>query len=540
MDNVVTTERRAELESAGLWTTDTLAGKLVEHATRAPSSPAVIDGTDGREVSYGELLRDVRALAHYLSEHGISSGDTVSVQLPNRYEAVVVDLAVLMVGGVLNPLLPNYRAKELRHILRVARSRGIVTTTTYRRFDFVEMVRGLRPELPELDLHVVVGEVVGESADLPSTDTILRAGGGEDLRPVRPANAVSEIIFTSGTEAAPKAVMHTEQTANFGVRNAYEWLRMGADDCVWMPSPVGHSTGLNYGIRFAVFHGLPLVLQDIWDARRAVELIARFGCTYTLAATTFLADLVRASAEGTADLKTMRAFSCGGSPVPPELVRAAAARGIGVLRLYGSTELLGVTWAPPDVPDGKRENTDGAIMPHVEIEVRDDAGRPVPRGTPGELVARSPSAAVGFFDDPERTAATFLPGGWVRSGDLVVLDTDDYMTVVGRKKEIIIRGGINIAPRELEDVLATMPGVAAVAVVGLPDERLGEIACACVVPDDAGSATTLDDLIAFLERHDIAKYKYPQRVEIVPRLPMTPSGKVQKHVLRAAFTQESG
>lgn len=536
MDNVVTPERRATLESAGLWTTDTLAGKLVEHATRAPSSLAVIDGPGGREVSYGELLRDVRALAGYLSEQGVSSGETVSVQLPNRYEAVVADLAVLMVGGVLNPLLPNYRAKELRHILRVARSRGIVTTSTYRRFDFVEMVQGLRPELPELDLHVVVGE----SAGLPSTDTILRAGGGENLRPVRPANAVSEIIFTSGTEAAPKAVMHTEQTTNFAVRNAYEWLRMGADDCVWMPSPVGHSTGLNYGIRFAVFHGLPLVLQDIWDARRAVELIARFGCTYTLAATTFLADLVRASGEGTADLKTMRAFSCGGSPVPPELVRAAAARGIGVLRLYGSTEMLGVTWAPPDVPDGKRDNTDGAVMPHVDIDVRDDAGRPVTRGTPGELVTRSPSTAVGFFDDPERTAATFLPGGWVRSGDLVVLDTDDYMTVVGRKKEIIIRGGINIAPREIEDVLATMPGVAAVAVIGLPDERLGEIACACVVPDDPGSATTLDDLVAFLERHDIAKYKYPQRVEIVPRLPMTPSGKVQKHLLRAAFTQESG
>jgi acyl-CoA synthetase (AMP-forming)/AMP-acid ligase II len=322
--------------------------------------------------------------------------------------------------------------------------------------------------------------------------------------------------------------MHTEQTANFSVRVAYDDLGLGPDDVVWMPSPVGHSTGFNYGLRFALYHGLPLVLQDAWDGDEAVALVRRERCSYTLAATTFLQDLVAASTRAGVRLDTLRCFGCGGAPVPPELVTAAGQRGIGVLRLYGSTEVLVGTWNRPGSPEAKRTGTDGTAMSHVELEVRSEDGTVCAPGEAGELFVRGPDTCVGFFDDAERTAATFDADGWVRSGDLVTIDDDGYLTVVGRKKEIIIRGGLNIAPREIEELLVGFPEVERAAVIGLPDDRLGERSCACVVLHE-GAALDLEETVARLRATGLAAYKLPERLEVLDALPTTASGKVQKH-----------
>ena len=340
--------------------------------------------------------------------------------------------------------------------------------------------------------------------------------------------AVSELIFTSGTEAAPKAIMHTEQTANFSVRVAAEDLGIGEGDVVWMPSPIGHSTGFNYGVRFALYHGLPLVLQDRWDAGVACDLIAARGASYTLASTTFLQDVVaEAERRGDRRLGSMTRFGCGGSPVPPELVRRAAACGIGVLRLYGSTEVLVATWNRPGSPAGKAVDTDGPALRHVEVEVRDENGEVAAPGAAGEIHIRGPNTCVGFYRDPARTAATFGPGGWVRSGDLATMDEDGYLTVVGRKKEIIIRGGLNITPREIEDLLLDFPEVDRAAVVGLPHERLGERVCACVVLAPR-TALDFETMVGRLRAIGLATYKLPERLEVLDSLPVTASGKVQK------------
>jgi acyl-CoA synthetase (AMP-forming)/AMP-acid ligase II len=330
------------------------------------------------------------------------------------------------------------------------------------------------------------------------------------------AAAVSELIFTSGTEAAPKAIMHTEQTANFSVRVAYSDLGMSATDVVWMPSPIGHSTGFNYGVRFALYHGLPLVLQDRWDAAVACDLVSTEGAGYTLASTTFLQDLVGEAERRATALPCMQRFGCGGAPVPPGLVRRAEGRGLGVLRLYGSTEVLVATWNRPWSPADKKVSTDGVAMTGVEVEVRGD----------GEIFIRGPNTCVGFYLDPERTGATF-DDGWVRSGDLATMDDDGYLTVVGRKKEIIIRGGMNITPREIEELLLGFEEVDRAAVVGLPDERLGERVCACVVLRP-GAALELDEVVARLRRTGVATYKLPERLAVLDSLPMTASGKVQK------------
>jgi acyl-CoA synthetase (AMP-forming)/AMP-acid ligase II len=321
------------------------------------------------------------------------------------------------------------------------------------------------------------------------------------------------------------------------VRAAYADLSMTDGDVVWMPSPVGHSTGFNYGLRFALYHGLPLVLQDRWDAAAALDLVARERCTYTLAATTFLQDLVeRAVATGTT-LPHLTRFGCGGAPVPPRLVDAAADVGIGVLRLYGSTEVLVGSWNRPGSTTAQKRDTDGVAITGVELRVLDDGGEPVAPGTPGELVTRGPNTCVGFFADPERTAAVFSPDGWVRSGDTVSITADGSLTVVGRKKEILIRGGMNIAPREIEDVLLGFPEVERAAVVGLPDERLGERTCACVVLRP-GTTLDLDTVVARFEAAGVATYKWPQRLEVLAELPATASGKIRKHVIVADLVEK--
>jgi acyl-CoA synthetase (AMP-forming)/AMP-acid ligase II len=303
-----------------------------------------------------------------------------------------------------------------------------------------------------------------------------------------------------------------------------------------MPSPIGHSTGFNYGVRMALYNGQRLVLQDRWSGAEAADLVEAERCTYTLAATTFLHDFVAACDHKPRDVSCMRLFGCGGAPVPPDLVRRALGHGITVLRLYGSTEVLVATWNRPDSPLDKRLDTDGLAVDDVEVITRNGANLEV-RNAPGEVYTRGPDTCVGFFDDPERTAATFDDQGWVKSGDLAVIDDDGYLTVVGRMKEILIRGGLNVAPREVEEVILKLPQVNSVAVIGLPDERLGEIGCACVVLEPSGMLT-FEELTDHLRSSGLATYKWPERLELVPELPMTPSGKVRKHILVATLTHQ--
>jgi len=210
-----------------------------------------------------------------------------------------------------------------------------------------------------------------------------------------------------------------------------------------------------------------------------------------------------------------------------------------VMRLYGSTEVLVATWNRPGTPPDKKRHTDGRALDHVDIETRDDDGRRCPAGEPGELYVRGPDASVGFFADPARTDATFGQDGWVRSGDLVTIDEDGYVTVVGRKKEIIIRGGINIAPREIEDLLVSFPDIERAAVVGLPDPRLGERSCACVVLAP-GATLDLPTVVGRLKASGLATYKLPERLEVLDALPATASGKIQKHEIIRRLTEDDG
>ena len=535
VDLVTTPAHRRRFVEVGWWDDQTLPGRVADHAARRPDAVAVID--EARTATNAEVARDAAQLADALRAWDVGEGTVVSVQLPNRYEAVVLAVATLSIGAVVNPLLPNYRERELAHVFRTAQPAVIATPGEYRGCDHPRLIADVGRLTGVAPLNVVVGgEAPGRAV---AYESLLVSGNPSATLGDRDPTAVSELIFTSGTEATPKAIMHTEQTTGFSVRAAADDLGVTDDDVVWMPSPVGHSTGFNYGLRFALHHGLPLVLQDRWDAATALDLVARHRCSYTLAATTFLQDLTEAATTAGVRLDSLRLFGSGGAPVPPALVDAAAVVGIQVLRLYGSTEVLVGTWNRPwSVPDHKR-NSDGTAISGVELRVVDDEGHAVPVGAPGELEVRGPDTCVGFFADPERTAATFRTDGWVRSGDLVTIDDDGYLTVVGRKKEIIIRGGINITPREIEELLVAFPEVERAAVVGLPDERLGERACACVVLRD-GASLDFATMCDRLDAAGLARFKRPERLEVLDALPATASGKIQKHELVRALRGAEG
>jgi acyl-CoA synthetase (AMP-forming)/AMP-acid ligase II len=526
--DVVTTDavRRRKSETGG-WDDSTLAAQALRLADESGDALAVVDLAGQRTHDRAQLVRDALAFAARLERRGARAGDVVSVQLPNRYETVVVALGALRLGLVVNPLLPNYREKELAYVFRKASPRVVVTPDAYRDHDHVAMVQALAPTLPDDVEHDVVDDAGSWLAALRD-----ELAGAQPVAPVPIASAVSEIIFSSGTEAEPKGIMHTEQTTNAGVRAMRDFLGLGTADVVWMPSPVGHSTGFNFGLRLALYCGLPLVLQDRWDPEVAIDVVRRFGCTYTLAATTFLQDLVGSLVRRDERLPELGRFCCGGAPVPPELVEAADERGIGVLRLYGSTEALVVTCNRPGAALDTRLHTDGVALPGVALRTRRDDGDLCATGEPGEIEVWSLQGAVGYFDDPQRTAATFDGDGWVRSGDLGVLDGDGALSIVGRKKEIIIRGGLNIAPREIEEMLLAFDEIDRCAVIGLPDERLGERVCACVTVRP-GVTLELDAVVERLRAAGLATYKLPQALRVVDALPMTASGKIQKHLLRA-------
>lgn len=526
-DRVTAPERAAEYRATGLWRPDTLASRIRHHAGERGNATAVIDRGGARRRTYAQLSQDADRVHQMLHDSGVESGDVVSIQLPNCYEAVVAAVASQAAGAVINPLLPNYRAHELRHVFRTARPKAIFSPALYRGWDYRPMLDEVRSSSGVPAVHVVLGTEGGGDVSLDETLERPVEHASASTTPV-PAASVSELIFTSGTEATPKAIMHTEETANFAVRAAFRDLGVAAGQTVWMPSPVGHSTGFNYGIRAALYHGNPLVLTDVWNASEAMETILRDACTFTLAATTFLRDLVEESERTSTRLPEFTHFGCGGAPVPAELVASADDVGVCTLRLYGSTEVLCATWNRRESPLAKRLATDGCALSNTELELRDDGGVPVTTPGEGELYVRGPNASVGFFADEERTASTYLPGGWVRSGDLVRIDTDGYMTVVGRNKEIIIRGGVNIAPREIEEMIAGFPEVVSAAVVGIPDPRLGERSCACVVIRP-GQNLEFSTMVERLTAAGLATYKLPEELEPVDAFPMTASGKVQKH-----------
>jgi acyl-CoA synthetase (AMP-forming)/AMP-acid ligase II len=516
----------AARRAAGEWTGETLGDMARLRAADTPGQVAVI-GEDA-SLTFADLLDQATALARGLLETGIERGDTVSFQLPNWTEAIVIDLACALAGFVINPVIPIYRQSELRFILKDCRARLIFVPESFRGIDYPEMIAGLRDELPGL-AHVAVTR--GARGGTTTYDAILAAGRASTrVLEEADADAAKFIMYTSGTTGRPKGVIYSQNQQRRPLWASFTSWGLKPGSRLIMPSPVTHVTGFSYGMEMPILFGTRTTFMEKWDAARAAEIIDEQQIEFMIGATPFLAELVEQAERSGTRLPSLRIFACGGAAVPPEIVRRAhrAFAQARVFRCFGSSECPMITQGTLDDPE-LAATTDGRIF-DWDVKIVDGEGRRLDWGAEGEILARGPSLFRGYTDaDANREA--FDAEGYFRTGDLGTVSADGIITITGRKKDIIIRGGENLSAKEIEDALHEHPAIREAAVVAIPHPRLGEGVGAYVIP--SGEARPDRDAVAaWLKERGLAPQKWPERIDYVDALPKTASGKVQKHVLR--------
>ena len=489
-------------------------------------------------LTYADLSRRTNAIARGLDRLGIGQGDVVAYQLPNWWEVAAIHLACLQIGAVSNPLMPIFRDRELKFMLELAESRVFIVPREFRGFDHHSMATRLKKELSSLE-HVVT---IGGTDDMAFETVLLPDVEKKDVAPVQSfpgveASDIIELIYTSGTTGEPKGVMHSSQTLLTNVRAFADRLNLTSDDVLLMSSPMAHQTGFLYGVVLAVYLGATAYYQDVWDPDEAADLMEKGNATYSMASTPFLSDLSAVGEVRPDAFQSLRTYVAAGAPIPRSLVRDAVTNlGADILSGWGMTEIGAVTITPSTAPQEKVFETDGLPLDAVELKVVDAFGAAMPSGREGRILASTAGMFAGYLKRPE--FYTVDEDGWFDTGDLGTLDSDGYVRITGRSKDIIIRGGENIPVVEVENLIYGHPNVQEVAIVAMPDPRLGERGCAFIVTGD-GSPMTLDVIVKWLCDLDIAKNYLPEHVENMKELPKTPSGKVQKFQLREIASQFS-
>lgn len=529
MDPILPEQRKQAMRAAGFWSDQTLLDAFSKTVRYDPGRIAVVGyeaASNRRTLTYGELQQTADRMAANLLWLGVKPGEVVSYQLPNWWQFVVLHLALLRIGAVTNPIMPIFRDRETEFMLTLAETRVLIVPRRFRDFDHAAMADRLKVKVPTLEHIVVVGS--GDDRDFEAVLNVPR-------RRVETATAASaddavQLLYTSGTTGEPKGVMHTSNTLLNSVRYFEDRVHLTANDVVLMASPMAHQTGFLVGLLLPLYLGGRVVLQDIWNPAKAADIIETERVTMTMASTPFLADLTAEAELRPKAMKSLRTFVAAGAPIPRVLVRRATEKlGAHIISGWGMTENGLVTSTKLDDPPEKVFETDGCPSQGMEVRIVDEGGKVLPHDEEGRLQARGPGTFVGYLKRPHLYAVD--QDGWFETGDLARKDKDGYIRITGRTKDIIIRGGENVPVIEIEQLMYRHPAVQEVAIVGVPDERLGERACACVVLRE-GASLTLADLSGYMAENTVAKNYWPERIEVLDALPKTPSGKVQKFKLR--------
>ncbi|EPQ9064847.1 medium-chain fatty-acid--CoA ligase [Escherichia coli] len=523
-------QRRAAYRQQGLWGDASLADYWQQTARAMPDKIAVVDN-HGASYTYSALDHAASCLANWMLAKGIESGDRIAFQLPGWCEFTVIYLACLKIGAVSVPLLPSWREAELVWVLNKCQAKMFFAPTLFKQTRPVDLILPLQNQLPQLQ------QIVGVDKLAPATSSLSLSQIIADNTPLTTAITVhgdelAAVLFTSGTEGLPKGVMLTHNNILASERAYCARLNLTWQDVFMMPAPLGHATGFLHGVTAPFLIGARSVLLDIFTPDACLALLEQQRCTCMLGATPFVYDLLNLLEKQPADLSALRFFLCGGTTIPKKVARECQQRGIKLLSVYGSTESSPHAVVNLDDPLSRFMHTDGYAAAGVEIKVVDDARKTLPPGCEGEEASRGPNVFMGYFDEPELTARALDEEGWYYSGDLCRMDEAGYIKITGRKKDIIVRGGENISSREVEDILLQHPKIHDACVVAMPDERLGERSCAYVVLKAPHHSLSQEDVVTFFSRKRVAKYKYPEHIVVIEKLPRTASGKIQKFLLR--------
>jgi cyclohexanecarboxylate-CoA ligase len=520
------TDRAADAYRRGLWVRTTLADALRDAAQATPERTVLVDG-DVR-LNCRSLHTQASALARTMMDR-MPAGSVVSFMLPNWYEAAVIYLAATQAGMVVNPILPSLRDRELAFILDDAQTRMIFVPERFGGHGYASMLGRV---VDKMDSRPQVVVLRGDAGAHTPFVSLLEPTSGLAALPVLDPDAVRMVLYTSGTTGRPKGVLHTHNSINALIHQIGEHWLVDNGDKFLVPSPIAHIGGSIYAFECPLLLGTTAVLMERWDADSAVRLMQTERCTHMAGATPFLEGLLSAAERAGTRLPDLKVFICGGASVSPSLIRRATTyfeRAV-VSRVYGSTEVPVTTVGSPKDPDHAADSDGRAGIAEIKLAGHDAA----PSGD-GEIRARGPQMLVGYLH-PEDETESLDEEGYFRTGDLGRWIDGDYLVVTGRAKDIIIRNGENISPKEVEDILVTHPQIAEIAIVGVPDARTGERACAAIVPR-AQPGPDVAGLREFLVAKGVAKFKAPEQVVLCDALPKNDAGKVLKHQIRATLTK---
>jgi acyl-CoA synthetase (AMP-forming)/AMP-acid ligase II len=500
---------------SGDWQLGTANERLDELALDRPDALALVDST--RRLTFREYQKQATNLAASFLELGLTRDDVIAIQLPNGVDFPIAINAAMRAGIPFCQFHHGFRSKEVNFVLGFSRARAVIIPQLKHGFDYAAMIAEMRPQLPNLE-HVIIA---GDSVPAAAPETLAQ------LASRRPkADELCRMAFTSGTTGDPKAVVHTHNTSSCTARSSARDQRMSERSAMLLFLPVG----LNWGLgctKQSLFSGCKIVYMEKFDARTALEIIDRERITHFVTAPASLIAMMDAADEGHYDLSSLEVIVSGGASCPLEVMKRAQQRfGSRVLEMYGMLEsgVQSRTYIEDDYE--QVAGTVGRPVREVKVRVADPQDRPVPAGTIGEIECFGPSVMLGYYENADANKRAFTADGFFRTGDLGVFEPSGLLRIAGRTKEMIIRGGANIYPRELEEVLFEHPKIADCAVVGVPHPRLGETAVACVVLRP-GQTLSFDDMIEFLTPR-VARYKLPERLIVLDELPRTPTGKVQK------------
>lgn len=526
-------QKRRYLEN-GYWSQKTLLDCWEESVEAYPDREYVADDR-GFRYTYRQMDQAASTIAAYLLEKGVKPQDVVSFQIPIWSEFVLITIACYKVGAVVHPIAMSYEGKELIRSMNTTESKVYFCPTFFYKTNYEQRILSVKEQIPSLNGVVLLDYPKQKESSLPTLKEIL-----DTYSPLKKEECVHDltgqdiavILCTSGTTGGTKGVLLSHDNVRYSEQTFNQELKLSKEDIMFMPAPLNHATGFHHGVIAPMLIGAKLVLQQKYHCKDAIELMNREKCTYSMGATPFIYDILRELENNGGELPFLKFYLCGGAPVPGYMVQKAWKFHIRLCEVYGSTESVPHVFVRPEEALDLNGTSSGRTMGAIEVKVVDDEGNEVPFGTPGEEVSRGPNVFIGYLKARSVTDGVLDDDGWFHSGDLCVMDKDQNIHIIGRKKDMIVRGGENLNSNEINDNLEGCPGVGDHTIIGMPDDRLGERICAFVVPMPGFEQLRLSDILVYLKEKAVPKRFWPERLELIERIPHTGSGKVKKYLLQ--------